>query len=120
MKTRYADTPAYVTKDGSEIRELLHPDHHGNCNQSLAEAIVPSGTCTLLHLHRVTEEIYHITAGRGLMHLGGERFPVEPGDSIMILPGTPHCIEAVGNESLHILCCCSPAYTHEDTELLEN
>ena len=26
MKTRYADIPAYVTKDGSVIRELLHPE----------------------------------------------------------------------------------------------
>ena len=43
MKTRYADIPAYVTKDGSVIRELLHPDHHGNRQQSLAEATVPPG-----------------------------------------------------------------------------
>jgi hypothetical protein len=25
MKSRYADIPAYITKDGSEIRELMHP-----------------------------------------------------------------------------------------------
>jgi hypothetical protein len=30
MKSRYADIPAYVTKDGSEIRELMHPAVHGN------------------------------------------------------------------------------------------
>lgn len=120
MKTRYADIPAYVTKDGSEIRELLHPDHHGNRNQSLAEAIVPAGTRTLLHRHRLTEEIYHVSAGRGSMRLGEERFVVELGDSILIAPGTPHCIEAIGEEPLRILCCCSPAYTHEDTELLED
>jgi hypothetical protein len=28
--TRYAEIPAYVTKDGSEIRELMHPAMHGN------------------------------------------------------------------------------------------
>jgi hypothetical protein len=28
--TRYADIPAYVTKDGSLIRELMHPALHGN------------------------------------------------------------------------------------------
>jgi hypothetical protein len=33
-----------VTKDGSGIRELMHPDRHGNRNQSLAEALVPPGT----------------------------------------------------------------------------
>lgn len=119
MKTRYTDIPAYVTKDGSEIRELLHPDRHGARNQSLAEAIVPAGMRTLLHRHRLTEEIYHVTAGQGQMTLGNEQFSVEPGDSILIPPGTPHCIEAVGDASLHILCSCSPAYSHEDTELLE-
>ncbi|MCC6657027.1 MAG: cupin domain-containing protein [Rhodocyclaceae bacterium] len=119
MKTRYADIEPYVTKDGSEIRELIHPDHHGNRMQSLAEATVPAGTRTLLHRHRETEELYHVTAGEGLLTLGGERMKVGPGDTALIPPGTPHCIEASGAGPLRILCCCSPAYRHEDTELLE-
>jgi mannose-6-phosphate isomerase-like protein (cupin superfamily) len=119
MKTRYADIPAYLTKDGSEIRELLHPDHHGAQNQSLAEAVIQAGRCTLLHWHHLTEEIYHVSAGRGMMTLGEERFEVASGDSILIPPGTPHCIEAIGDSPLHILCCCSPAYSHEDKELLD-
>lgn len=118
LKTRYADRPAYVTKDGSVIRELLHPAEHGNRNQSLAEAIVQAGCRTLLHRHRLTEELYHVTAGSGLMTLGEARFAVGVGDTVLIPPGTPHCIEAVGAAPLHILCCCSPAYAHEDTELL--
>lgn len=119
MKTRYRDIPAYLTKDRSEIRELLHPDHHGVRNQSLAEAILPAGTRTLLHRHHRTEEIYHITEGRGRMTLGAEVFDATPGDSILIPPDTPHCIETTGEAPLKILCCCSPAYSHEDTELLE-
>lgn len=119
MKTSYADIPAYLTKDGSEIRELLHPDHHDARNQSLAEAIVPAGTRTLLHRHLRTEEIYHVTAGEGRMMLGQQTFDVFAGDSVLIPPGTPHCIEAMGDVPLHILCCCSPAYAHEDTELLD-
>lgn len=119
MKTRHAEIPAYITKDGSEIRELLHPAQHGARHQSLAEAVVPAGTRTRLHRHGVTEEIYHITAGTGIMTLGEQRFDVVPGDSVLIAPGTPHCIEAGGEAALRILCCCSPAYSHEDTELLE-
>jgi mannose-6-phosphate isomerase-like protein (cupin superfamily) len=119
MKTRYNDIPAYVTKDGSLIRELLHPDHHGARNQSLAEALVPPGTRTHRHRHRMTEEIYHITAGRGMMSLGADRFVVETGDTVLIPPGTPHCIEALADEPLRFFCCCSPAYSHQDTELLE-
>lgn len=119
MKTRYADIPAYVTKDGSEIRELMHPSLHGGRKQSLAEATVPVGTRTRLHRHGMTEEIYHVSAGTGRMTLGGETFEVGPGDSVLIAPGTAHCIEAVGKVPLRMLCCCSPAYAHEDTELLE-
>jgi len=43
---------------------------------------------------------------------------VGPGDTICIPPGTPHCIENTGIEALHLLCCCAPAYAHDDTELL--
>lgn len=119
MKTHYADIPAYLTKDGSEIRELLHPSIHGNRNQSLAEATIRPGLRTLLHRHLVTEEIYHVTAGSGVMTLGDGRFEVGVGDTVLIPPGTVHCIEAAGDAPLRVLCCCSPAYAHEDTELLE-
>jgi len=117
--TRYADIPVYVTKDGSQIRELMHPAQHGNRAQSLAEATVLPGQRTQLHRHARTEELYHISAGRGLMTLGGECFEVGAGDTVHIAPGTPHCIEALGEAPLRILCCCAPAYAHEDTELLE-
>lgn len=103
---------------GSVIRELIHPAVHGNRNQSLAEATVMPGQKTALHRHRVTEEIYHVTQGSGLMTLGGETFEVAAGDSICIAPGTPHCVENTGREPLKVLCACSPAYSHEDTELL--
>ncbi|HEX8986360.1 MAG TPA: cupin domain-containing protein [Rhodocyclaceae bacterium] len=118
VHSRYAEAVPYVTKDGSEIRELMHPEAHGARNQSLAEATVPPGAKTRLHRHRETEELYHVTAGRGRMTLGKERFEVSPGDTVLIPPGTPHCIEAEGDQPLRILCCCSPAYSHEDTELL--
>lgn len=119
MRQAYATVPAYQTKDGSEIRELMHPTVHGNRAQSLAEATVPVGGKTLLHRHALTEELYHITAGQGRMTLDTEQFIVTVGDTIAIPPGTPHCIETVGDTPLKLLCCCSPAYAHEDTELLE-
>ena len=115
----YAAVKPYVTKDQSIIRELMHPGTHRNKAQSLAEAIVPAGTRTVLHQHHVTEELYHVTEGKGMMTLDGRTFPVEVGDTVLILPGTPHCIQASEAGQLRILCCCSPAYSHEDTELLE-
>ena len=118
LKTTLGEVEPYITKDGSEIRELMHPSVHGNQAQSLAEATIPPGSRTHLHLHHRTEELYHITAGTGHMTLGQERFPVQPGDTVCIPPGTPHCLEATGTQALVLLCCCAPAYRHEDTELL--
>ncbi len=119
MRQPYAEVTPYVTKDGSTIRELMHPGVQGNRAQSLAEATVPAGTKTLLHRHAVTEELYHITAGSGVMTLGDTQFPVRVGDTVCIQPGTPHCIEATGALPLKLLCCCSPAYDHADTELID-
>ncbi|MES9855792.1 MAG: cupin domain-containing protein [Sedimenticola sp.] len=118
MRVRLVDIPAYITKDGSEIRELLHPNHHEVTNQSLAEATVPPGVTTHLHRHHQSEEIYHITSGTGVMELGDERFSVVQRESVLIPPGSAHRITNNGHEPLIILCCCAPAYAHEDTELL--
>jgi mannose-6-phosphate isomerase-like protein (cupin superfamily) len=119
MRTRYTDIAPYPTKDGSEIRELMHPAVHGNARQSLAEARVAPGQRTALHRHHQSEELYHVTAGRGLMTLGDDRFGVSVGDTVCIPPGTPHRIENTGRDTLVILCCCAPPYRHQDTELLE-
>ncbi len=119
MKSRDSEIEAFTTKDGSIIRELMHPSAHGNKNQSLAEAVVPAGTATQLHRHRRSEELYHVTAGEGRMTLGAETFPVKAGDTVCIPPGTPHKIVNTGAGDLKILCCCAPAYSHDDTELLD-
>jgi mannose-6-phosphate isomerase-like protein (cupin superfamily) len=118
MQLSYADTTPCVTKDGSAIREPMHPAVHGNRTQSLAEATVPPGSETLLHRHRVTEALYHITAGDGVMTLGSETFEVRAGDTVCNSPGTPRRIRNTGAAPLRILCACAPAYAHEDIELL--
>ena len=117
--SHYREIEAFITKDGSTIRELMHPSRHADQKQSLAEARLPQGRKTLLHKHHRTEELYFITHGRGMMTLGDGRFEVTAGDSICILPGTSHCIENTGDDELVLLCCCSPPYSHEDTEIVE-
>ena len=118
MQSRYAEVSAYLTKDGSEIRELMHPSVHGNAAQSLAEARVPPGEVTALHRHHRSEELYHVTAGEGELTLGAHTLAVRAGDTVCIPPGTPHRVRNTGGDALVILCACAPAYDHEDTELL--
>jgi mannose-6-phosphate isomerase-like protein (cupin superfamily) len=118
LNSSYRQVTPFITKDGSIIRELMHPAVHGNREQSLAEAIVPPGSATVPHRHHRSEEIYHITAGEGLMRLGDDEFAVAPGDTICIPPGAPHSLSNPGQGELRLLCCSSPPYADDDTELL--
>jgi mannose-6-phosphate isomerase-like protein (cupin superfamily) len=111
--------PAFKTKDGSEIRELLAYRNSSVRKQSLAEARLPAGTSTQEHYHAVTEELYYIVAGRGQVRVGSELKPVCPGDAIAIPPGERHKIWNTGADDLRFLCCCVPAYEHADTFLTE-
>ena len=113
------EAPAFTTKDGSEIRELLAHRNSVIANQSLALARVPVGGCTAEHYHPVTEEIYYITHGTGCMRIDGEEREVGEGDAIAIPPGARHKLWNVGDDTLQLLCCCAPAYEHEDTILIE-
>ena len=119
LATRRADIQAFTTKDGSIIRELMHPRGTAARHQSLAEATVLPGRRTTLHRHARSEEIYHVTSGEGLMTLGDRAFRVAAGDTVCIPPGTPHRIGNAGAAPLVLLCACSPPYSDEDTELLE-
>lgn len=109
----------FITADGSQIRELVGPAWTPARNQSLAEATVPAGSATTEHYHPQAEELYLLTAGAGRIKLGDEVRDVRAGDCIVIPPGTPHKLWNTGTEPLTLLCCCAPAYRHEDTVLLE-
>jgi mannose-6-phosphate isomerase-like protein (cupin superfamily) len=109
----------FITKDGSEIRELLAHRNSGIRNQSLAEARLPVGASTQEHYHVRAEEIYYITHGAGRIRIDGEAREVKVGDAIAILPGQKHKLWNIGNETLRLLCCCAPAYEHEDTVITE-
>ena len=111
--------PAFITKDGSEIRELLSHRNSAILNQSLAEARLPAGASTQEHYHPRAEEIYFIMRGRGRLRVDGETREVQSGDAIAIPPGQRHKLWNTGTETLHLLCCCAPAYEHEDTVITE-
>jgi mannose-6-phosphate isomerase-like protein (cupin superfamily) len=117
--TSYAAIEPFVTKDGSEIREWAGPVSAPAANQSLAEASIPPGGATTEHYHRLTEELYLITAGRGRLRIGDDEREVSAGDCAVIPPGARHKIWNTGEDVLKIVCACAPAYSDEDTVLTE-
>ena len=114
------EAPPFITKDGSEIRELLAHRNSVIRNQSLAEASLPAGTSTQEHYHVKTEEIYCITHGAGRIRIDGETRDVKTGDAIAIPPGHKHKLWNTGSEPLRSLCCCAPGYENDDTIITES
>jgi mannose-6-phosphate isomerase-like protein (cupin superfamily) len=108
--TQLDKAEAFVTKDGSTIRELHH-----TAAQSLAEATLEPDQATERHYHRATEEIYFVLKGSGRMEVDGDTRTVRPGDAVLIPPGAWHTLDNNGSSELRILCCCSPPYSHDDT-----
>jgi hypothetical protein len=74
----------FTTKDGSTIRSLLDASNAPVRNQSLAEASLPAGAEIERHYHKVSEEFYYLTRGRGLMEIDGVEREVSSGDAILI------------------------------------
>jgi mannose-6-phosphate isomerase-like protein (cupin superfamily) len=105
----YADAEPFTTKDGSTIRELMRA-----ANQSLAEATLGPGQATERHYHARSEELYSFIEGGGRLEMDGEERDVAAGETVLIPPGARHTITA-GPDGARFLCCCAPAYTHEDT-----
>ena len=54
------------------------------------------------------------------MQVEDEIRAVTPGDAIAIPPGKRHQITNIGDETLRFLCCCAPAYEHEDTVMVDD
>jgi mannose-6-phosphate isomerase-like protein (cupin superfamily) len=115
----YEQIPPFITLDGSEIREWAGRVSAPARNQSLAEATIPVGGATTEHLHRTSEELYLVSAGRGRLVIDGEERVIVEGDCALIPPGARHKLFNIGDGPLRIVCACSPAYTDEDTQLLE-
>ena len=115
----YSQIEPFITLDGSEIREWAGPVSAPAQNQSLAEATIPVGGATTEHFHRLSEELYLISAGQGRLIIDGEARLIGEGDCALIPPGSHHKVFNVGSVPLRILCACSPPYSDEDTCLLE-
>jgi mannose-6-phosphate isomerase-like protein (cupin superfamily) len=67
--------------------------------------------------HHTYDEVVHVLAGRGVVHLGEVTAEIGPGTSVYLPPYQPHCLENTGPEVLRVLGVFypagSPAAKHE-------
>jgi len=108
-----AEACAFGAGDGSELRELLHPDRDAAAlGYSLAHAVVAPARATLPHVLSNTE-VYYVIEGRGTMHVGDETQPVRAGHAVLIPPGSVQWIENTGKAALAFLCIVDPPWVPE-------
>ena len=55
----------------------------------------------------------------GRIRIEGETREVMAGDAIAIPPDQKHKLWNTGNKVLRLLCCCAPAYEHNDIIIME-
>jgi mannose-6-phosphate isomerase-like protein (cupin superfamily) len=54
------------------------------------------------------------------MEVDGVTGDVGPWDAIAIPPGSSHKLTNTGSADMVLLCCCTPAYAHDDTVMEED
>ena len=53
--------------------------------------------------HHTYDEVVHVLAGQGVVHLSGGQTEIGPGTSIYLPPYQSHCLENTGSEPLRVL-----------------
>lgn len=110
----------FLAGDGTQLRELLHPDKQRiELRYSLAHATVSVGQTSALHSLK-TSEVYYILSGTGEMHIDDETQIVEPGDAVYIPPDAKQFIRNSGQEPLVFICIVDPAWRKEDETVYED
>jgi mannose-6-phosphate isomerase-like protein (cupin superfamily) len=59
--------------------------------------------------HHTYDEVVHVLAGRGTVHLSDTTAEIGPGTSIYLPPYQPHCLENTGSDLLEVLGVFHPA-----------
>lgn len=113
-----ADVAPITAADGSELREIVHPDRNAvEIGYSLAHAKVAPGASTIPH-RLASTELYYLLSGTGRMHIGREAEPVHAGNAVYVPSGSVQWIENTGRLDLEFLCIVDPAWRQEDEEIL--
>jgi mannose-6-phosphate isomerase-like protein (cupin superfamily) len=101
--------------DGARIYELMNADERKNLDVALALGFLPAGRKAIPHYHRISEELYYVTDGRGKVKVGEKTFDVKKGSVLYVPVNQAHALEnGSDSEELKVLCVSSPSYTEED------
>lgn len=83
----------YTVKDNTALTNLV-----------VSSTTLHPGKSTSGHRHKGQEEVYQFVFGSGEMELDGDRFPVNPGDIVLIQDDVFHRVYNTGNEDMYFVC----------------
>lgn len=115
---RFKPETEYFFAEGCFITELSNTSADGEV--SIARARLEAGKCTRWHRLRATAERYVILQGEGRIEVGRQlREDVAAADVVVIPPMAPQRICNRGDTELIFLVVCTPRFTAEAYEDLE-
>lgn len=106
---------------GGEIRTLLSPRNAGSVSGFLGVARLQPAERIAEHYHPYSEEFLYVVEGELTVDLDGEPWPLQPGDALLIPPGTRHRLRNTGVEPVRCVfqlgpLAPRPELGHVDTE----
>jgi mannose-6-phosphate isomerase-like protein (cupin superfamily) len=116
---KLAETPEFLAGDHTILRELLHPAKTPvEVRFSVAHGRLQQGGSSKRH-RLSTSEVYYFLNGLGLIRVGKQLVPNEPGLLVYVPPGTVQSVQNTGWDDLVFLCLVDPAWRPPDEEILE-
>jgi len=108
----------YYFREGCYILEHWNQSHDGEC--SIARATVKPGVRTRLHKLSGVTERYLIQSGKGRAEIGDKVEEVQAGSVVVIPEHCPQRIQNTGEDDLVFLAICTPRFTPESYQDLED
>jgi mannose-6-phosphate isomerase-like protein (cupin superfamily) len=107
----------FVAPLGEKIYEMIGRPQElgGTTNHSFVHVVVPAGSRSPRHFHKVSEETYYVLSGSAAMEVDGNEFPLVAGDALLIMPREWHQIKNDSTDELHFITVSAPAWVPTDT-----
>ena len=90
-----------------EFRVLLSSGPAGRLAITQFAGMIPPGRAP--DHHHTYDEVVHVLAGQGVVHLGATEAAIGPGTSVYLPPYQPHCLQNTGSGLLRVLGVFHPA-----------
>lgn len=87
-----------ATQENTDFRRVLFT----GLNSQLVVMSIPPGGDVGAETHKYTEQTLFFLSGTGQGELNGKKFPINPGDVVVVVPGTEHNFWNTGTDPLKI------------------